>query len=73
MQFFTPSNDTTESDMDESIIDSMNKNARENDNDSPADNVDPYKEIHQPFKNKSSWKPDPPQTEHLTHTREHSK
>ena len=23
-------------------------------------NVDPYKEIHRPFKNKSSWKPNPP-------------
>ena len=37
----------------------MNENARENENDSPAYNVDPYKEIHQPFKNKSSWKPNP--------------
>ena len=38
----------------------MNENAREDMNDSPADNVDPYKEIHRPFKNKSSWKPNPP-------------
>ena len=52
MQFFS-SDDTTETQMSQSIIDFMNDNARENDNDSLEYNVDPYKEIHKPFKNKS--------------------
>ena len=38
----------------------MNENAKKYENDSSAGSVDPYKEIHQPFKNKSSWKPNPP-------------
>ena len=43
MQFFNPTNDTTESKINQSVIDFMNENAGENDNDSPADNVDPIK------------------------------
>ena len=60
MQFFNPTDDTTKSNINQSVIDFMNENAKEDMNDSPADNVDPYKEIHRPFKNKSSWKPNPP-------------
>ena len=60
MQFFNPTDDTTESNINQSVIDFMNENAKEDMNDSPADNVDPYKEIHRPFKNKSTWKPNPP-------------
>ena len=60
MQFFS-SDDTTETQMSQSIIDFMNDNTREND-DSLEYNVDPYKEIHKPFKNKSSWKPPPNKT-----------
>ena len=59
MQFFS-SDDTTETQI--SIIDFMNDNTRENDNDSLEYNVDPYKEIHKSFKNKSSWKPPPNKT-----------
>ena len=70
MQFFNPT-DTTDTKINQSVIDFMNENARENENDSPADNVDPYKEIHKPFKNKSSWKPNPP--EHLTLKKERLK
>ena len=60
MQFFNPTDDTTESNINQSAIDFMNENAREDMNDSQADNVDTYKEIHRPFKNKSTWKPNPP-------------
>ena len=38
----------------------MNENARDENTDPLDNNVDPYREIHQPFKNKSSWKPNPP-------------
>ena len=62
MQFFSPSNETTETQISQSIIDFMNENARENDNDPLEYNLDPYKEIHKSFKNKSSWKPPPNKT-----------
>ena len=60
MQFFNPTDDTTESNINQSVIDFMNENAREDMNDYQADNVDTYTEIHRPFKNKSTWKPNPP-------------
>ena len=60
MQFFNPRTDATDTEISQSIIDFMNKNAKEYDNDSSADSVDPYTKLHQPFKNKSSWKPNPP-------------
>ena len=57
-QFFKPTIEVIDNQLTQSIIDFMNENA-EIDTPTPADN-DPYKHIHRPFRNKSSWKPDPP-------------
>ena len=57
-QFFKPINEVIDSQLTQSIIDFMNENAGI---DTPiAPDNDPYKHIYRPFRNKSSWKPNPP-------------
>ena len=57
-QFFKPTNEVTDNQLTQSIIDFKNENAGIG-TPTLADN-DPYKHIHRPFRNKSSWKPNPP-------------
>ena len=59
MQFFKPQENQPEVNISQSIIDFMNENAKTECNESTIES-DPYKEIHKNFKNKSSWKPSPP-------------
>ena len=57
-QFFKPTNENIDLEITQSIIDFMNKNAEDEYEDITVNN--PYNEIHQKFKNKSRWKPNPP-------------
>ena len=61
MQFFCPKDKNHELNISKSIIDFMNENA-ETDTKSQTDEPDEfqYEHIHQKFKNKSQWKPNPP-------------
>ena len=59
MQLFNPSPPNNDLNISQSIIYFMNENA-EMDTDTPKQSIDPYKELHKAFKNKSSWKPNPP-------------
>ena len=59
MQFFKPQENQPEVNISQSIIDFMNENAKTECNESTIES-DPYKEIHKNLKNKSSWKPSPP-------------
>ena len=57
-ELFKPTNEKIDLEITQSIIDFMNKNAEDQHEDTTVN--DPYNEIHQKFKSKSSWKPNPP-------------
>ena len=57
MQFFNELKHNEEVDMPQSIIDFMNENAQVT---QKAEPTDPYKDLYSKFKNKSTWKPNPP-------------
>ena len=57
-QFFKTTNEEVDNQIAQSIVDFMNENASiETTN---QEDKDPYENIHKPFSNKSSWKPNPP-------------
>ena len=60
VQFFKPNNEIENQDylISQSILDFMNENVNSDAIDESS--IDPYKEIHKSFKNKSLWKPNPP-------------
>ena len=59
MQFFNTSFQTDDLNISQSIIDFMNENAG-TDTSELQQQTDPCKEINKTFKNKSTWKPNPP-------------
>ena len=58
MQFFQPKDYNSDTLVSQSTIDFMNENAAADTLDSPQSNL--YQTIHQPFTNKSSWRPNRP-------------
>ena len=61
MQFFSPKDKDTELNISQSIIDFMNENATNTHTDQEdTQDEHQYEHIHQKFRNKSKWKPNPP-------------
>ena len=59
-QFFQPTNEKIDLEITQSIIDFMNQNATDDSTNTNTESTESYNEIHKKFKNKSTWRPNPP-------------